>query len=470
MGTTTIGTAARRLLGLSLAAALVAGTAACGGGGGSTSTTGKVSKTTVDPADRAPVTLEVWSSFTDQKAVDAFRPILDRCEQDNPWLTLEYVAKDDMSNAVAAAAEAGKLPDVVQADFAGGLAKLQATGVVLPLDEFATRDGFDWDQFTPAGQKLMSFDGQYWGLPLSLDTAGLYVNNDVLRANGVEQAPTSFAELEAAAKKLVRRNADGSLSGIGWVPDVGDGSFVLPAGRLFGGRIFNDDGTKVVLTKGDAWAKSLRFQKKFSELLGDPADVTRFASSLGSYDSSENFFLTGQVPLYTEASYFVTWPGRFGKGRPADWEVVPMPGPDGQADADKVALVASGNGFFVPSKPKAGDTEASWLAASCMATAAQEIADFEVVQGNVPANVEALSLFEKVEAARIPAYQTFIDLARSTNPSVPDNAVIVETASDAIVELALKYRRGEIPDSQLEDEIAALQDRLQDELDLERGS
>ncbi len=459
--------AVRRILAVAAAVAVVP-LAACGGGDSAASST-TIASTTTPAKDRKPVTLQLWSSFTDQVAIDAFRPILERCQKDNPWLTIEYVAKDDMANAVAAAAEAGNLPDVIQADFAGGLAKLQASGVIQPLDDFARRDGFEWDQFTPGGQKLMRFDDQYWGLPLSLDTAALFVNEDVLGPEGLA-APTTFDELRTAAEKLVKRSPDGSIERIGWVPDVGDGSFVLPAGRLFGGRIFNDDGTKVVLADGDAWADSIRFQKEFFTQLGDPADVARFASSLGSYDSSENFFITGQVPLYTEASYFVTWPSRFGKGKPENWSVVPMPGPKGVADADKFALIASGNGFFVPTEPKAGDPEASWVAASCMATAAEQIAEFEVAQGNIPANIEALDLFEQAESTRIPEYKTFIDLARSPNPSVPDNAVIVETASDAIVELALKYRRGEIPDDQLESELSALQDRLQDELDLERGS
>lgn len=454
---------------LAVAAALsVVALAACGGGDdGATTTT--MAPTTIAPEERDPVTLELWSSFTDQVSVDAFAPILERCEEDNPWLTIEYVAKDDMANAVAAAAEAGDLPDVIQADFAGGLAKLQSTGVVLPLDEFAERDGFDWDQFTEGGKSLMRFDDQFWGLPLSLDTAALFYNKDVLDEAGVE-VPETLDDLRAAAEDLIVRDADGAIERIGWVPDVGDGSFVLPAGRLFGGRVFNDDGTEVILTENDAWAESFRFQKEFFELLGDPADIARFASSLGSYDSSENFFITGQVPLYTEASYFVTWPSRFGEGKPEEWGVVPMPGPDGVADADEFGLIASGNGFFVPAEPKAGDTEASWVAASCMATAAQEISDFEVKQGNIPANVEALELFEEAESTRIPEYQTFIDLARSSNPSVPDSSVIIETASDEIVQLALKYRRGEIPDDQLTDEIAALEDRLQDELDLELGS
>jgi multiple sugar transport system substrate-binding protein len=455
-----------------LGAVLVAATAvvagACSGGESADPAPTSVSPTTVQAADRAPVTLELWSSFTDQVSIDAFRPIVERCQADNPWLTINYVAKDDMTNAVTAAAEAGTLPDVIQADFAGGLAKLQASGAVLPLDEFASRDGFDWNQFTPGAQKLVTFDGAKWGLPLSLDTAALFYNGDVLAEAGL-QPPTSFAEIEAAAEQLIQRGPDGSIQRIGWVPDVGDGSSVIPLGLLYGGKLFSEDGTQVLIGEGDGWAESFRMQKRFLDLLGPPEDAARFAASLGAYDSAQNFFITGQVPLYTELSYFTTWPSRFGQGKPAEWGVVPMPGPDGVADAEEFSLISSGNSFFLPADPAAGDPEASWLAAECMATAAQQIADFEVVQGNIPANIEALRIFEEIEATKVPEYQTFIELARSPNATVPGNSVVIEAAYDELTTLALRYRRGEVADDQLQSEIEALAARLQDELDLETG-
>jgi len=453
-------------IGVAAVAAMLA--SACGGGESADQTTTTVSPTTTPPENRAPVTLEFWSSFTDQTSVDGFKPIVERCQKDNPWLTINYVAKDQMKEAVTAAAEAGTLPDVIQADFSGGLAKLQASGAIQPLDEFATRDGLDWNEFTPGAQKLVTFDGKKWGLPLSLDTAALFYNGDVLAEAGLEP-PKSFDEIAAAAEKLIKRAPDGSLERIGWVPDVGDGSSVIPIGLLFGGKLFSEDGKQVLIAEGDGWAESFRTQKKFLDLLGPPEDAARFASSLGAYDSAQNFFITGQVPLYTELSYFTTWPSRFGQGQPAEWGVVPMPGPDGIASAEEFALISSGNSFFIPAKPKAGDPEASWIAASCMATAAQEIADFEVVQGNIPANIPALEIFEQIEATKVPEYQTFIELARSPNAAVPGNSVVIEAAYDELTTLALRYRRGEIPDDQLQSEIDAMAERLQGELDLETG-
>lgn len=448
---------------LAALAALALATTACGGEEAAETTT-TIAQTTVPAKDRDPITLTLWSSFGDPETIEAFQPIIERCEADNPWLSIDYVAKDEMANALAAAAEAGTVPDLVQADFAGGLAKLQASEIVAPLDDYAERDGFDWGQFSAGGNALVTFDGKRWGLPFSLDTAALFYNGDVLDEVGAEP-PTTFDELREVSRKLLKKGADGRIERIGWVPDVGDGSFVVPSGLLYGGALFSEDGTEVTVDT-EAWAASIRMQKEFFDALGPFEDVARFAGSFGSYDSSENFFITGQVPLYLEASYFVTWPGRFGEGRPAEWGVVPMPTPDGAEDG--AAIIGSGNSFFVTRGGQ--DVEASWLAASCMATAAREVAVFQEFQGNIPANLEALEIFERDQVAKIPQFQTFVDIARSEDPIVPANSVIIDTAGDEITQLALKFRRGEIPDDQLESELADLDARLQDELDLELGT
>jgi multiple sugar transport system substrate-binding protein len=450
---------------VAIAAALAAVGAACGGGESESSTT-TIAQTTIPAEQRQPATLTLWSSFGDTELVEAFQPIIDKCEADNPWLTIDYVAKDGMATAFAAAAEAGDVPDIIQADFSSGLAKLEAAGAVYPIDEFASRDNFDWNQFVPGSVKLVTFNGKKWGIPLSVDTAGLFFNQDALDEAGLS-VPTSFEELSAAAEALLVQNPDGSIERIGWVPDVGDGSFAVPTGLLFGAKLFSEDGTQVTVNTQE-WIDALNWQRSFYEPFGDYENFARFVGGFGSYDSAQNFFITGQVPLYLESSYFTTWPERFGNGQPANWGVAPFPGPDGVTDAGELAIIGSGNAFYVPAK--ATDPEASWIAASCMATATQQIADFEVVVGNIPANKAALDIFEQVEVARIPAYKTFIDLAKSSNAVVPNSAVIIETAYDQMTALALAYRRGDFSEADLPQQLADLQARLEDELALELGS
>jgi multiple sugar transport system substrate-binding protein len=257
---------------VAIVAALAVLSAACGGGGGESAST-TIAQTTIPAEQRQPATLTLWSSFGDTELVEAFQPIIDKCEADNPWLTIDYVAKDGMATAFAAAAEAGDVPDIIQADFSGGLAKLEAAGAVYPIDEFASRDNFDWDQFVPGSVKLVTFNGKKWGIPLSVDTAGLFFNQDTLDEAGLE-VPTSFEELSAAAEALLVQNPDGSIERIGWVPDVGDGSFAVASGLLFGAKLFNEDGTQVTVNTQE-WIDALNWQRSYYEPFGDYENFAR---------------------------------------------------------------------------------------------------------------------------------------------------------------------------------------------------
>jgi len=418
--------------------------------------------------DFDPVTLTMWAGVTDSEGVDAFRGIVDRCEADNPWLTIDYVGKDDMSTALSAAIEAGNPPDLVQADFSGELAGIDAGGLIEPIDELFARDGLDWGAFVPGGKELVDFNGQHFGLPLSLDTVGLFYNQDALTDAGIDAPPTTFEELLAAAEKLLVVNADGSIERVGFVPDVGDGSYALFLTQLFGATLFSDDGASITITDTlDQWVEALQWQKQFYDLT-DTDEFIRWADGLGSYDSADNFFINGQLPLYFEGSYFITWPDRFGEGKPANWGVVPMPGPGGVADADEVSLIPSGNWFMIPTG--VDNLDASWEALKCMALAGDEIAAFQQVYGNIPANVAALDIYEASVVPEVPAIQTFIDLARSPAAKLPGSAVVGGALRDEVTSLILDYRRGDFSDDDLRGELEDLQARYQEELDLELGN
>jgi len=423
---------------------------------------------TTAKAEFEPTTLTLWAGVTDPEGSAAFQGIVDRCETDNPWLTIDFVGKDDMSTALPAAIEAGNPPDLVQADFSGQLAGIDAGGLIEPIDGLFARDGLDWGAFVPGGKELVDFNGQHFGLPFSLDTAALFYNQDALTAAGIAAPPATFEELLAAAEKLLVVNADGSIERIGFVPDVGDGSYALFLTQLFGATMFSDDGATITITDTlDQWVEALQWQKQFFDLT-DGDEFSRWADGLGSYDSADNFFINGQLPLYFEGSYFITWPDRFGGGKPENWGVVPMPGPDGVADADEVSLIPSGNWFMIPTG--VDNLDASWEAVKCMALAGDEIAAFQQVYGNIPANVAALDIFEAAAVAEIPEYQTFIDLARSPAAVLPDSAVVAGALRDEVTSLILDYRRGDLSDDDLRGALEDLQARYQEELDLELGN
>ena len=413
-----------------------------------------------------PTTLTLWSSFSDQPSIDAFQVMIDHCQAENPWMTIEYVGKDDMSTALSAAIEAGTPPDLVQADFSGELAQIEAGDLSVTVDDLMARDGISWDLFVPGGKRLVEFNGKHYGVPLSMDPAALFVNQDALDEVGISSAPETTEELLAAAKALLKVNGD-QIERVGFAPDV-DGSYALFLTRMFDAETVNADGTQIMLSEtADNWVSALAWQKQFYDLV-DPDAFDRWAAALGSYDSADNFFIAGDLPLYFEGSYFVTWPDRFGNGNPKNWSVVPLPGPNGVADAATQSIIASGNWFSIPRG--VANVDASWEAVKCLATASDQIAEFEKFVGNIPANVAALDAYEAEVLPALPEMKTFIDLVRSPAAITPPSSLVAGSLGDELSALATEYRRGSLSDDDLRAALDELDSRYQDELDIELGN
>jgi ABC-type glycerol-3-phosphate transport system substrate-binding protein len=434
-------------------------------------TTAAPTETTAAPPDTTaaptfePTTLTLWSSFSDQGSIDAFQPMIERCQTDLPWLTIEYVGKDDMGTALPAAVEAGTPPDIVQADFSGELAQIAAGDLAVTVDDLMARDGISWDLFTAGGKRLVEFDGLHYGVPFSLDPAALFVNLDALAEVGIDAAPGSTEDLLAAAEALLVTDGD-DLVRVGFVPDV-DGSYGLFLSQMFDAELVSADGSEVLVSDtADGWVEALNWQKQFYDLVDRDA-FQAWADGLGSYDSAENFFIAGELPLYFEGSYFVTWPDRFGNGKPENWTVVPLPGPDGPADAATQSIIASGNWFSIPRG--VADVDASWEAIKCLATAAEEITQFELFVGNIPANVAALDLYEAAVIADLPEMQTFIDLVRSPAAKTPPSSLIGGALRDELSALIGDYRFGDLSEDDLRAALDELDSRYQEELDIELG-
>ncbi len=459
-------TARRRWSWIAALATIAVVGAGCGDSGSKDSgAASSSSTTTIDPnvttttesvttTTGPPISVTMWSNFTNSDQVAAFEPLLAECKDQN--IDITSIPQEQLGDSLDAAAEAGGVPDLIQSDFTGELAKRIAGKQLISIEEIGGT--VNWGAFVPGGEKLVTVEGQHWGLPLSLDTSALYYNLDLLKAAGFDGPPKTLDELVDMSKKLIVKNPDGSLKSIGFVPDIGDGSFVTFLGMLFDGKPFSDDGAKVTVSSNPGFKASLDWQRQFFAQLGGQFD--KFSAGFGSYDSSDQFFLTGQVAMYLESSYFTGWPKKFGTQAAKSWQVAPFPTPTGSNDFSLV----SGNGFYIPRK--ATDTSKSLRAAQCLANASDGIVALETIVNNIPANVKALNLYEAKVTPDLPQLKAFIDLARSPNAIAPPESVIGGTFDAKIKALAERDRAGNVAD--LGGELVSLEAALQSELDSER--
>ncbi len=120
--------------------------------------------------------------------------------------------------AAVAAFRAGEQPHIVQVFEVGTATMMAAEGAVYPISELMADAGVDFDQsvFLPAVVSYyQTTDGDLLSMPFNSSTPVLWYNKDAFASAGIESAPTTWDELNAAAQALLD---DGMTCGysFGW--------------------------------------------------------------------------------------------------------------------------------------------------------------------------------------------------------------------------------------------------------------
>ncbi len=152
------------------------------------------------------VRLEVWGVFDDS---DAYTEIFNDYQKMNPYigqityrkLPLETY-KEDLLNALAA----GKGPDIfmIRNAWRGSF-----EDKVVPAPDTSVTEKQFRDAFVDVAVDDFVSDGKIYGVPLSVDSLGLYYNKDIFNAAGITGPPVTWEELLLDVQKL------NSIDGLG---------------------------------------------------------------------------------------------------------------------------------------------------------------------------------------------------------------------------------------------------------------
>ena len=236
---------------------------------------------TATPVPLPAGTVTLWHSWAGADA-DALTAILTDFRAAYPDVTVEtlFVSYDDLPQAYADAVAAGGGPDLV---FTPNwwVDDLVRAGAALPLDGVLAPDQLTG--YYPAALDNLRADGVLYGLPVTVETAGLYVNNALLAQGGV---PATTADWLAAVQ------ADptaGAASGGGIYLNLYHLIWGFPA---YGARLMDDDGL-VVLDQGDGAAQFLSWLHEMSQTQGNFVSFD-YGMLLDRYKKGEfPFFIDG---------------------------------------------------------------------------------------------------------------------------------------------------------------------------------
>lgn len=279
------------------------------------------------PASGAPVKLTVWE-YQDQwqKSLDYHRQHLDGFLKSHPNVTVEFVHipyADYEAKYLTAFAGRNNAPDV----FMGKVAYY--AGSVGVADVAPDDLQKQWtDKLVDVISPFYKIGGKWYGYPVSADFGMmLYYNTDMFKEAGLDPAkpPTTMAEMQEYAKKLVQRDASGKITRSGFAvrysgAPTGIADKALPFIHAFGGRVYAPDGkTATGFLDGQGTIDGLSY---FQSL------VTKDKVASTELDLPETQFGAGKAAMIFREGWLVGWMQQ--NAPKVNFAVAPMPvGPGG---------------------------------------------------------------------------------------------------------------------------------------------
>lgn len=156
-------------------------------------------------------TINFWDPYPQYEADSDWAKYVDACAPDGTTIKRTAAPQNDLFNNLTNAVKAGNPPDVALLDNPL-VPDAASAGLLAPADDTGMdTSGFDENLAAPG-----TVDGVTYGVPVGVNTLGLYYNKDILDKAGVDPAGiTDWPALEDALQKVTASGAKGiTFSGI----------------------------------------------------------------------------------------------------------------------------------------------------------------------------------------------------------------------------------------------------------------
>ncbi len=157
-------------------------------------------ESTAAPAEKAKLTIWFYWENKDQQSILAGLCDQYNKSQDAAEISSQYIPFADFKKQLSIGMAAGKVPDLTLIDNPD-LPSYASMGLFADVtDKIKAIPGYD--QYFDGPVKSCTLDGKVYGLPFGSNDIALYYNLDMFSKAGIAQAPTTWDELRADAKKL----------------------------------------------------------------------------------------------------------------------------------------------------------------------------------------------------------------------------------------------------------------------------
>ena len=278
---------------------------------------------------------EKWTKFEGQACADMVAAFNEKFKG---RIEVEVLTVSQIERKLLVAIAGGNPPDVA-GSYAFCVCPYADRNALTPLDDLLKAEGMGRADYVPVFWDMCEHRGRMWALPTTPATVALHWNKRLFRDAGLDpnRPPKTIAELDALAEKLTKRDADGSLAQVGYLPQE-PGWWNWAWGFWFGGRLW--DGKETITADCAGNVRAFEWIRSYSEKYGVD-DIRRFASGFGNFSSPQNAFLSGKVAMELQGVWMHNFINMYAKGM--EWDAAPFPsavlGKDDISVADSDVIV-----------------------------------------------------------------------------------------------------------------------------------
>jgi multiple sugar transport system substrate-binding protein len=378
-------------------------------------------------------TLTVWVGWS-ARELNEFNKVVKEYDAKHPDVNVKVVGgiNDDK---IIAALRAGNGPDVVSSFTSSNVGIYCSSGGWIDLSPYLKRDHINMNSFPAATRYYTQYKGTRCALPLLADVYGFYYNKKLLKAAGITTLPKTFAELSADAKKLTKKNSDGSLKVVGYDPFMGFYQNTIGAYQpLFAGKYFTSDGHSA-LGKDPSWATFLRWQKSLIDFYGYN-NLVKWQTGAGDEFSASHAFETGKLAMMMDGEWRVAFVAA--EHPELQYGTAPMP-------TSKPNLYGAGyiNGTIIGIPKNGKNRDQAWDLVKYLTTNDHALATFSNGIRNVPSTVSSTKSPELKPDPNFATFgKIFTNLHSATTPITAAGAAHLDTFQSFIA----KWQAGKVKD------------------------
>ncbi|OWA34474.1 ABC transporter substrate-binding protein [Saccharibacillus sp. O16] len=311
---------------------------------------------------------------------------------------------DENLNKLKTALGSGTGPTLMQ-NYEIGSRYMIDTGAITPMQQFIDAESYDVSQLEPNILGYYTFDDRLYSMPFNTSNPILYYNKDAFKKAGLDadNPPKTYAEVEAAAKKLTKDGmTGGSFAIYGWFMEQ------LLANQ--GAELLNNSNGREgmadqSLLGEQAAVSTLEWWKKMVDE-GVMLNLGR------KTDDTKKAFAAGQIAMTLDSTAALRGIVQAAEGK---FEVgtAPLPKPT-EADAGKGGVVVGGASLWIMNDRPEEEQQAAWKFVKFLAEPSTQ-AYWHVHTGYFPITKAAYDEdLVKENLKKYPQFQTAVDQLHGT--------------------------------------------------------